>query len=132
MSANHACSGPMPHKPIEHAATAPVADLKVEKVSSGDLGVPMDENDRQEAAADNQQELQKHESKDDMGDSQQLQTRQDAAAMDGPVLVAHVPETADDVAPIIKVCLSQFSFVEELHVHVACFEIPALRSHAHL
>lgn len=92
----------MPHKPIQHAATAPIAHMK-----DKDLSVPMDGNDRQEAAADNQQELQQHETKDDMVDLQQPQTWEDAAAVDGPVSAAHImPESEDDIAPIPKVCLS--------------------------
>lgn len=105
MSANHACSGPVPYKPMEHAATAPTANLKEEKVASEDLGVPLDDTDRQEAAADNQQELQQHESKDGIGDLQQPQIREDAAAVDGPASAAHdMPEIEDGIAPIIKVC----------------------------
>lgn len=98
----------MPYKPTKHAATAPIANTQeVEKAAHQELGVIMGENDRQEAAADNQQELQQHESKDDIGGSQQPQAWEDAAAVDGPALAAHVmPANEDDIAPIIKVCLS--------------------------
>ena len=108
---------------MQHAATAPIADFKVEKVASQDLIVPMNENDRQEAAADNQQELQQHESTDDKGDLQQPQTRKDAAGVDGPVLAARVmPEFDDGIAPSIKVCPI---CIEETDLHVECFAIPA-------
>lgn len=90
MSANHACSVSMFHKPLEHAATAPIAHSKVEQVACQDFGVPMDEDDRLEAAADNQQELQQHESKDATGASQQPQTGEHAAVGDGLVLATHV------------------------------------------
>ena len=103
MSANHACSGPVPYKPMEHAATAPTANLKKEEVSQ-DLVMPADKNDGQEAEADNQQELQQHESKDGMGDLQQPQIREDAAAVDGPASAApNRPEIEEGIALIIKV-----------------------------
>lgn len=113
MSANHACSGPMLYKPLEHAATAPIAHSKVEQVACQDFGVLVDKDDRLEAAADNQQELQQHESKEDTRALQQPQTGEDAAAVDGPVLAAHLSSShgydagatrAIKVRPSLKCC----------------------------
>lgn len=104
MSANHGFSGPLHDKPLQHAATAPAdAGLNLETVASQDLLVAMDENDRQEAAADNQVELQKHESNDDKGDLQQCEAKEDAATMDGPVLSAHAVQEVHGIGPPIKV-----------------------------
>lgn len=106
MSANHACSGSMLDKPLKHAATAPIAVSKAEQVACQDFGVPVDKDDRLEAAADNQQELQQHESKDDTRGLQQPQTGEDAAVVDGPVLAAHVSSShgyVEGATPAIKV-----------------------------
>lgn len=105
MSANHGCPATLPYKSFQHAATAPTADMGVDKVASQDLIVPKDENDRQEAAADNQVELQLHESKGN--NSQQQGTAEDAtAASDLVQPLPIVQESEDGVAPLSKVSLS--------------------------
>ncbi|KAL3162801.1 hypothetical protein ABBQ32_009259 [Trebouxia sp. C0010 RCD-2024] len=101
MSANHGCPATLPYKSFQHAATAPTADMGVDKVASQDLIVPKDENDRQEAAADNQVELQLHESKGN--NSQQQGTAEDAtAASDLVQPLPIVQESEDGVAPLSK------------------------------
>ena len=116
------------HKPLEHAATAPIAHSKVEQVACQDFGVPVDQDDRLEAAADNQQELQQHESKDDTRAVQQPQTGEDAAVGDGPVLAAHVSSSHgydEGATRAIKVCVKALSVVYEQGVHAACLVVPA-------
>lgn len=107
MSANHGCSVRIPCSPFQHAATAPAADVAMDKVATQDLAVPKEENDRQEAAADNQLELQLHESQDDMPILQQQGTMEHVTAGSGLVQSPHVvQESEDGMGPISKVCPS--------------------------
>ena len=104
MSANHGCPAATPYNPFQHAATAPTAGLAVDNVASQDLMLPKDENDRQEAAADNQLELQLHKSKDDLDILQQQGVAEDATAGSGLVQpVPAVQEPEDGMAPVSKV-----------------------------
>ena len=60
MSATPAFSCVQADPPLQHAATAPTASLVGLEAASQDLAKPMEEDDGQEVAGDNQLELQQH------------------------------------------------------------------------
>ena len=71
MSANHGCSAPKLDKLVQHAATAPMLGLPGKQAVSHDLAGPMEEDDGQEVAADNQLELQQHAESMDISEADQ-------------------------------------------------------------
>lgn len=105
MSANHGYSKGKLEKALQHAATAPMPSLAGKQAVSQDVADPMEEDDGQEVAADNQVELQQHEESMDESDADQPEEAKSGAVVAGsPVLSAPVAEKLDEgIDHIIKV-----------------------------
>lgn len=105
MSANHGYSGPMPDRTLQQAATAPVAVPAEQAAVSQQLTEPKEEDDGQEAAADNQLELQQHaESIDDKVGLPESGSKHIVAPVSSPQTAPCSTEKLDDgVCHVIKV-----------------------------